>query len=143
YCIDIFEYPNKRGATPKTNVGLQEAESLCQKAGKRLCSEEEWEKACKGPGNAKFAYGNTFVPGKCNTADAEGNKSGLQASGSLPGCVSGYGVFDMSGNAAEITKNAVKGGSADKADYASRCAARVAKTAASPMTGFRCCADPK
>ncbi len=143
YCIDIFEYPNKRGVTPKTNVGQQEAESLCQKAGKRLCSEEEWEKACKGPGNAKFAYGNTFVPGKCNTADAEGNKSGLQASGSLSGCVSGYGVYDMSGNAAEITKNAVKGGSADKADYASRCAARVAKTAASPMTGFRCCADPK
>ena len=143
YCIDIFEYPNKRGATPKTNVGQGEAESLCQKAGKRLCSEEEWEKACKGPGNAKFPYGNTFIQGKCNTADAEGNKSGLQPSGSLSGCVSGYGVFDMSGNAAEITKNAVKGGSADKADYASRCAARVAKTAASPMTGFRCCADPK
>ncbi len=143
YCIDIFEYPNKRGATPRTNVSQSEAEALCQKAGKRLCSEEEWEKACKGPGNAKFAYGNTFVAGKCNTADAEGNKGGLQASGSFPGCVSGYGAFDMSGNAAEITKTATKGGSADKADYASRCSARIAKSAASPMTGFRCCADPK
>ena len=143
FCIDIFEYPNKRGAMPKTGVSQAEAEALCQKAGKRLCTEEEWEKACKGPGNTKFPYGNTFVQGKCNTADAEGNKSGLQASGSFPGCVSGYGVFDMSGNAAEITKSAIKGGSADKADYASRCAARVAKTATSPMTGFRCCADPK
>lgn len=143
YCIDIFEYPNKRGVMPKTNVSLQEAESLCQKIGKRLCTEEEWEKACKGPGNTRFPYGNTFVAGKCNTADAEGNKSGLQVSGSFPGCVSGYGLYDMSGNAAEITKSAVKGGSADKADYASRCAARVAKTTATPMTGFRCCADPK
>lgn len=143
YCIDIFEYPNRRGTMPKTNVSQAEAESLCQKAGKRLCTEEEWEKACKGPGGAKFAYGNTFVAGKCNTADAEGNKGGLQASGSFTGCVSGYGIFDMSGNAAEITKGATKGGSADKADYASRCAARVAKSSPSPMTGFRCCADLK
>lgn len=143
YCIDIFEYPNRRGATPKTNVSLQEAELLCQKAGKRLCTEEEWEKACKGPSNTKFPYGNTFVQGKCNTADAEGNKGGLQPSGSFPSCVSGYGVYDLSGNAAELTKNAVKGGSAEKADYASRCAARIPKTSASPMTGFRCCADAK
>gem|GEM_PF-3100416 len=143
YCIDIFEYPNKRGTTPRTNVGIADAESLCKKMGKRLCLEEEWERACKGPGNTKFSYGNSFIVGKCNTADAEGNKSGLQASGSFPNCVSGYGVYDMSGNAAEITKGATKGGSADKPDYASRCAARVAKSAASPMTGFRCCADPK
>ncbi|MCX7944394.1 MAG: protein kinase, partial [Deltaproteobacteria bacterium] len=39
YCIDIFEYPNKRGATPKTNIAPQEAEALCQKVGKRLCTE--------------------------------------------------------------------------------------------------------
>lgn len=143
YCIDIFEYPNRRGAIPKTNVSRAVAESLCQKVGKRLCTEEEWEKACKGPGGTKFAYGNTFVAGKCNTADAEGNKGGLQASGSFSGCVSGYGIFDMSGNAAEITRGAIKGGSAEKADYASRCAARVVKSSASPMTGFRCCADLK
>ena len=147
YCIDTYEYPNQAGQKPTTAVSFTGAESSCKRDGKRLCSEEEWEKACKGPANHRFPYGEAFDEGACRS------KGGLGAAGAAAGCRSGYGVFDLSGNAAEWTSSrfqagaadrAVKGGAAESPDYELRCAARSnrAPQVRLPGLGFRCCADP-
>ena len=58
FCIDRYEFPNQPGNFPRVGAAFTEAEALCQKAGKRLCSEDEWEKACKGPDELRFPYDN-------------------------------------------------------------------------------------
>ncbi|MBX5482032.1 MAG: SUMF1/EgtB/PvdO family nonheme iron enzyme [Myxococcaceae bacterium] len=152
FCIDTYEYPNQRGAMPKVGVSWTEAKRSCEAKGKRLCTEEEWEKACKGPGNARYPYGNTYDPNACNTEDELGEDRPLAASGRFSKCRSGYGVADLSGNAAEWTASAYagnadkaqKGGSFTKPDYAARCSARKNGSPGSrgADVGFRCCADP-
>ena len=37
------------------------AERACERAGKRLCAEEEWVVACRGQKNRKFPYGEAYV----------------------------------------------------------------------------------
>ena len=146
FCVDIFEYPNKKGAPPTANVGFADARRLCEAQGKRLCSENEWEKSCKGPGNAKWPYGNGFDSNTCNTEDDIGDARSLSPSGRFAKCRSGYGVADMSGNVSEWTSDRViKGGSFASGDYAVRCSARKngASFARSSEVGFRCCADQR
>ncbi len=152
FCIDTYEFPNRRGAMPKVNVSWSEAKRLCEGQGKRLCTEEEWEKACKGPGNTRFPYGNTFDAELCNTEDELGEDRPLVPAGRYGKCRSGYGVSDLSGNAAEWTASnyagnqdkAQKGGSHTRPDYASRCSARRngSPSAKAVDVGFRCCSDP-
>ena len=52
FYVDVLPWPNEAGAIPTTNVSREEAARLCEGKGKRLCSELEWERACKGPDNA-------------------------------------------------------------------------------------------
>ncbi|MEL6548527.1 MAG: SUMF1/EgtB/PvdO family nonheme iron enzyme [Myxococcota bacterium] len=148
YCIDRFEYPNKKGTRPQTGVSFAQAKRSCESRGKRLCSEVEWERACKGPSNARFPFGNAYRAGVCNVGSG-GRPSAL---GAHPSCKSGYGVSDMSGNVAEWTASrwsseipdrVVKGGAADQAMHASRCSARINEVASarSGQLGFRCCAS--
>lgn len=146
FCIDLFEFPNKRGVTPTVNVGWADAKRLCEGRGKRLCSESEWEKACKGPGNARWPYGSTFDANACNTEDDVGDDRTIAPSGRFAKCRSGYGVADLSGNIAEWTlERQQKGGSFSKPDYAVRCSARkaVPSGAKGADVGFRCCTDLK
>jgi serine/threonine protein kinase/formylglycine-generating enzyme required for sulfatase activity len=154
YCIDSYEWPNAAGRAPKIAAGFSEADSSCKKAGKRLCSEDEWEKACKGPSDLRFPYGSTFDPDSCNTQDKDGNPRKLAASGAYPNCHSGYGVYDLSGNAAEWTASpfegaggdrAVKGGNATRPSFDDRCSSRrrLATSAHDLNVGFRCCAELK
>ena len=49
FYIDQYPYPNESGAIQTTNVTRDEARSRCELIGKRLCTELEWERACKGP----------------------------------------------------------------------------------------------
>jgi serine/threonine protein kinase len=151
YCIDYYEFPNGRGHVPATAVNFKSAQAQCKKKGKRLCTENEWEKACKGPSGSRFPYGNQWDPAACATEDDEGNKREVAKSGDFKRCRSGYNVFDMSGNASEWTATeygqggfVVKGGSADRPGYDGRCAARKKKKAvdADALLGFRCCSDP-
>jgi formylglycine-generating enzyme required for sulfatase activity len=146
YCIDVFEYPNKRGAAPMASVTHQDAARLCESQGKRLCSESEWEKACKGPGGAKWPYGATFDAAACNTEDDAGDSRSLASAGKFGKCKSAYGISDLSGNVAEWTQEKfIKGGSFASGDYAVRCSARKNGTsfAKSSEVGFRCCADQR
>ncbi|MFP2910347.1 formylglycine-generating enzyme family protein, partial [Pyxidicoccus sp. 3LFB2] len=150
FCVDEYEYPNRAGTPPKVEVTWEEALALCKDAGKRLCTEPEWEKACKGPGNARFPYGNPYDADACNTETASGDDRTLAASGQFERCRSGYGVVDLSGNVAEWTATRFdaadftqKGGAFNRPDYASRCAARKNgdPSARAGSVGFRCCAD--
>ncbi|NTX65973.1 SUMF1/EgtB/PvdO family nonheme iron enzyme [Myxococcus sp. CA051A] len=156
FCMDEFEYSNsnKRGGSPRVEVTWEQARGLCEAAEKRLCTEEEWEKACKGPGNARYAYGDDYVQGACNTkVSLQETPPTVAPSGTFTQCVSrGYGVADLSGNVAEWTSTRVpnrgvvqKGGSFNDSQLASRCSARafIAPEKTALSVGFRCCASVK
>ena len=156
YCIDLYEYPNRKGATPKGGVTYAMAEAACAKEGKRLCTENEWERACKGARNYRFPYGNAFDDEICNTQTPSGRPREAKPSGESKRCLSSFGIADLSGNLAEWTSSpynargagkAIKGGAANRPDHASRCSARrngpVNKADADTYVGFRCCAKPR
>ncbi|MBM4291246.1 MAG: hypothetical protein FJ138_07240, partial [Deltaproteobacteria bacterium] len=142
YCVDSYEYPGK-GQLPKVNVSFAAAGSLCAQINKRLCTDDEWRRACRGAGD--FPYGKVFSAAKCNTEDAEGEERKLAPGGSFKAC-SAAGVFDMSGNAAEWTASqTVRGGyyASSEEDAACGGGGRHAPTSQRPYIGFRCCADLK
>ena len=62
FYIDIFAYPNEEGAIPKTNVTHAAGGELCAEQGKRLCTELEWERACKGPQNTTTSTAIAIAP---------------------------------------------------------------------------------
>ncbi len=150
FCIDRYEYPNMARAYPLTDVSWHQADQICRNEGKRLCTELEWEKSCKGGGNKRYPYGMAYGPAKCNTEGPLGRDNTLARSGSMPACVSDYGVYDMSGNAEEWTASLLgpgkvdriaRGGSADRPSWAARCSQRdnANPSSRSPYVGFRCC----
>jgi len=152
FCMDIYEYPNSRGRTPKVRVTWAQARSLCRAAGKRLCTEREWERGCKGPTGTRFPFGNTYRDGTCNLSE-DGNAA-VKPSGRFDSCRSGFGMADLAGNVAEWTQDSwsdeisdkvVKGGSAEQDMYAGRCSARSNESSGTrdALIGFRCCANAK
>jgi formylglycine-generating enzyme required for sulfatase activity len=147
YCIDIYEFPNASGRVPAVSIGFAAAKNACKKKKKRICSEEEWEKSCKGTGNLRFPYGNNFSASACSTEKEDGADGAVSPSGSFSGCRSKYGAADMSGNVEEwaVGKDGgpiLKGGAADRPDWSCRCASRR-KAGTPAFIGLRCCADPQ
>ena len=136
FLMDRFEYPNLLNEPPMNNVSYGTAEKLCSEQGKRLCSATEWEKACKGPSSAIYAYdaesADAYDPAFC--LPEQGRPAGYP-SGSLAGCKSAYGVFDLSGNYREWSATAVSG----------RSDRRIAKGGnplmRNPVVGTRCAAS--
>lgn len=124
YCIDRYEFPNRKGERPMVMQNFYQAQVHCAKRGKRVCTETEWTKACEGPDNKPFPYGYTRDPEICNGdkkwdhPDGEkilnSDKAELErlwqgkVSGSQPQCVSDYGVFDLPGNADELAASETK-----------------------------------
>ena len=156
FYIDKYEYPNQHGTLPKVEVTWVEAESLCAAQGKRLCTEQEWQKACTGPQNFAYSYGENFEPGRCNTRFAVDGVwqrgPGLAPSGAYEGCTNAYGVYDMIGNAWEWTASwysrsdrwrIVRGGSFFHNVNLARADARYGRFLDPDyrldLVGFRCC----
>ncbi len=54
------------GHLPQGYLTYFTAKKACENAGKRLCSEEEWVRACKGNKRSKHPYGEAFQAGRCN-----------------------------------------------------------------------------
>jgi hypothetical protein len=98
FCIDRYEWPNKKGAVPRAYISVYQAMDSCASVGKRLCTSDEWTIACMGPYGWKYPYGASYEPYACVTNDTTPRPSGLK-----PECRGYFGVFDMSGNAAEWT----------------------------------------
>lgn len=159
-CIDRHEARIERGlAVPATDAPASseltwfDAESACRRAGLRLCTLEEFERACAGADRTRrFSYGNEHVPRRCNVAEQgdEYASRAIGASGSLPECVSPEGVFDLNGNAMEWLSDegrggglrALRGGSAFQPANSAACILDEAGFLVpdEQAGGFRCCA---
>jgi formylglycine-generating enzyme len=152
FYVDLLPWPNEPGAIPTTNVTREEARLLCEGRGKRLCSELEWERACKGPDNNKYEYGASYDAHVCG-AGMPAETSSRRPSGQRRACRSGFGTEDMHGGAFEWTDSTwgrgahtdlgvLRGGNDLAGELVTRCAyARpLAAGERSALTGFRCCA---
>ena len=131
YCIDRYEYPNKKGEFPIILVNWNEAGDLCKAANKRLCTEDEWTFACEGDEARPYPYGDGYTrdttscvidatwkaynPVAFAQRDGEPMMRELdklwqgEASGARAGCKSVFGVYDMTGNVDEWTHSSRPG----------------------------------
>lgn len=57
---------SRKGEIPQSYVSAADAEEACGAAGKRLCTQSEWQKACRGTADTVYPYGRTREVGKCN-----------------------------------------------------------------------------
>lgn len=150
FYIDVFPYPNEAGAIPTTSVDQAEALAMCQAQDKRLCTELELERACKGPANTVYAYGDTYKAAACGT----GVNRALAPNGFNTACRSAFGVHDLHGSVWSWTASAWKrdpakpglvaqrGGNGLAGDLLGRCAngRGMRPDKRREEVGFRCCA---
>lgn len=147
FTIDAYPYPNDPAKPPMINVTQSEAKALCEARGRRLCTELEWERACKGPYNTKYEYASRFDAKRCPNGLGP-----LGAAGSKESCKSEFGVFAMHGFVFEWTQSAwgrgdegnsvvLRGGYGDSPYAHMRCSAAKssAPDAKGNSIGFRCC----
>lgn len=153
FFIDELPYPNEQGAIPLTNITQPQAEELCAQQEKRLCTELEWERACKGPNNTTYPYGDSYRASECETGSLS---SSLPPAGALAGCRSGFGVRDLHGGVWQWTSSpwgrgssgnlvTLRGGNSNAGEVVGRCAnAEASRPSASKRTvGFRCCSGER
>ncbi len=57
---------SRAGVVPQGYLSYYSAKAACERAGKRLCTEDEWVGACRGPARNTFPYGPNYVAGRCN-----------------------------------------------------------------------------
>jgi len=106
---DHFEQralPPGKADHPVTFVTWFDARDYCAWAGKRLPSEQEWEKAARGTQARIFPWGDEFDIRAANTPvrwARLGREGDTAPIGAFPAGASPYGLQDMSGNVWEWT----------------------------------------
>jgi sulfatase-modifying factor enzyme 1 len=175
--VDSVRYlaVSEAGVAPQGYVSGATAAGACAAVGKRLCQASEWRFACAGSQGTVYPYGPEHVAGRCNDHgrppmpvfypevektwahitmtkmnDPRLNQmeGTVAPTGSHPGCVNDWGVYDMVGNLHEWVADpngTFQGGYyLDTTINGEGCAYR---TTAHDFgyhdysTGFRCCAD--
>ncbi len=91
---------------PVLFITWNDAKAYCESLGKRLPTEEEWEKAARGTDGRRYPWGNEWDASKSNTYEAGLRNPG--AVGEFPD-ISPYQVHDMLGNVQEWTASWYKG----------------------------------
>lgn len=114
------------GLVPQGYLSYHAAKRLCEAAAKRLCTEDEWDKACRGEKQTQFPYGARYQANQCNVGSylhpaailhglsssghldprlnllmIAGDAPVLRETGATPSCASRWGadaVYDMVGN---------------------------------------------
>lgn len=135
--MDRLLYPNDPKKPPLTNVTRSEAKKLCAARGARLCTELEWERACKGPDSHRFISGDSYDE-SCSKA--------------ITACASAFEVFGLGTTLREWVSSdlrtpkqtplaVVRGPEKGAPAHAHRCAHRRGIDANSKHedVGFRCC----
>jgi formylglycine-generating enzyme required for sulfatase activity len=132
--IDALPYPNDPSQPARSGATRDEAQRACAERGRRLCSEIEWERACRGPEATVFPGGAAWDGATCGR-------------GELGACATAQGVLAMGTRMAEWTRDdlesraVIRGAGRDAPAAMHRCAAR--RTADPAATGlelaFRCC----
>lgn len=125
YCIDRYEWPGKEGQKPQDWMTWYDAKREIEAAGKRMCTLKEWRLAAEGPDGHPLPYGDgyhrmrdvcnfdrhmpkgmdVFKARLPNDEMSQWIRTMVVASGSMPGCHSDYGVYDMAGNLDELVNN--------------------------------------
>jgi hypothetical protein len=134
--IDRLPYPNDPAQPPLLGKTRDEARRLCAERSARLCTEVEWERACKGPKQDEYPSGVMWDP-SC-TAGAKACASGFD--------VLGLGTTAGEWVAGELTiddkrRALLRGAGVSAVPTEHRCAARhpTEATTQSQDIAFRCC----
>jgi formylglycine-generating enzyme required for sulfatase activity/tRNA A-37 threonylcarbamoyl transferase component Bud32 len=141
---------------PVTGVVMAEASAYCawRHPGGRLPTEAEWEAAARGLAGRRYPWGNEWIDGAANVAQANGR---VESVGSHPGGRTPEGIDDLIGNVWEWTSTpysapgaasepglyVIRGGAVnayrDVATAVHRGRARLAAPREDlALTGFRC-----
>ena len=98
-------YDPDKANHPIVNVNWEDANAYAKWLGKRLPTEQEWEKAARGPNGRIYPWGNAF-----NQFNGNSRELGLRSTTEVTQFHSGvsqYGCYDMSGNVWEWTSSNV------------------------------------
>jgi formylglycine-generating enzyme required for sulfatase activity len=90
------KYPEGEDYFPVVYVSWLDARDYARWIGKRLPTEEEWEKSARGEDGYQWPWGDQFQASRCNVRES-GKKATLPV-GSLLSGASKYGVLDLAGN---------------------------------------------
>jgi hypothetical protein len=129
--IDAYPFPGDPDGAPRLGVSALEAQALCASKDGRLCTELEWERACRGPESSVYPSGKK----PCAPQDEV--------------CLSGFEVAQMGsiaewtastfGKGSEAHGKPVARGAPEKVPSSERRCARRYQPDKSEAVGFRCC----
>ncbi len=86
---------SEKGRVPQAHISRDQAEIACRNAGKRLCLDDEWIRACRGAKATTYPYGDEHREGQCNDAGLSGFNKLFGPGNNVPPEPSAYTATNM------------------------------------------------